>query len=271
MRPTLRIMGFNKPTWTPGHERTPVSATHFRRLADVRKRREQHTQDKLAARQLEGSLMSLAALLGCDVKDPDGDTVGELRDVVVRWTAGAPYPRMIAIVVRAGKRDVLIGARWIELSPPASVRLRSSNAYARAVERHASDVALAHDVLDHQIVDSNGTQIVRPADVYLAEVDGRVEAVGIEVGIGALLRRLGPRCLRSRIRPQRVIDWRDIASFAPARDDGGQQRGRRSDVAGRAGTGLALGEAAGDVRRLHPSEVRAALRAHKTGSEGGRP
>jgi uncharacterized protein YrrD len=256
-------MGFNKPTWKPGRERAGVSATEARRLAEFRGRREKHTRDRLAARQLEGSLLSLAALLGSDVKDVDGNTVGKLHDVIVRWTAGAPYPRMTAIVVRAGKRDVLIGARWIEMRPPASVRLRSSHAYARSAERHPADVALAHDVLDHQVVDSAGTQIVRPADVYLAEIDGGVQVMGIEVGIGALLRRVGPSFLRSRIRPQQVIDWRDIASFAPARPDGSRPRGRRSDMAGRPGAGLALGGSAGDVKRLSPSEVRTVLRAYK--------
>jgi sporulation protein YlmC with PRC-barrel domain len=54
--------------------------------------------------------LSLAALLGSDVKDAGGDTVGRLSDVVVRWAAGVPYPRMTAIVVRTGKRDVIIGA-----------------------------------------------------------------------------------------------------------------------------------------------------------------
>ena len=263
-------MGFNKPTWTPGHERNAVSADHFRRLAEIRKRREQQTRDRLAARQLEGSLVSLAALVGTEVKDPNGGAVGELRDVVVSWTAGASYPRMTAIVVRSGKRDALIGATWIEVSPPASVSLRSSKAFARAVERHPSDVALAHDVHDQQIVDSNGTQIVRPADVYLAQADGRFEAVGIEVGLGALFRRLGPKRLRGRVRPQQVIDWGDIASFAPARDDGKRRRGRRSDLAGPTGAGLALGGEAGDVRRLHPSEVQEALKSYKTRSDGDR-
>jgi hypothetical protein len=40
---------------------------------------------------------------------------------------------------------------------------------------------------------------VRPADVYLATVDGRVELVGIDVGVRTLLRRLGPKRLRSRL------------------------------------------------------------------------
>jgi sporulation protein YlmC with PRC-barrel domain len=258
-------MGFNKPTWTPGRERNALTATEERRLAAIRERRDRHTRDKVAARQLEGSLLSLAALLGSDVKDPEGNTIGKLRDVVVRWTEGAPYPRMAAIVVRTGKSDVAVGARGLELRPPAYARLRSGKAYARAVERHPADVALAHDVLDHQVVDSAGTQLGRPADVYLAEFDDAVEVVGIEVGPRALLRRLGPRFLRSRVRPQRVIDWRDIASFAPARPDGSRTRGRRSDMAGKPGAGLALGEAAPQLRRFRPSEVNEALRHYKTG------
>jgi hypothetical protein len=255
-------MGFNKPTWAPGRER---NATQASRLTEVRERREQHAADRLAARQLQGTLLSLAALVGSDVKDADGSTVGQLRDVVVRWTEGVAHPPMTAIIARTGKHDVLIGARWIEMRPPASVRLRSSTAYVRAVERHPADVALAHDVLDQQVVDSAGRQIVRPADVYLAGIDNGVEVVGIEVGIDALLRRLGPRFLRSRIRPQRVIDWQDIASFAPARPDGSPSRGRRSDIAGEVGAGLALGEAAPNVKRFRPSEVNEALRGYKTG------
>ena len=260
-------MGFNRPTWTPGHDRHGLSASRFKRIDALRKRRERQARERIAARELEGSLLSLAALLGSAVKDPAGETVGELRDVVVNWTSAAAYPPLTAIVVRAGRRNFLIGARWIELSPPASVRLHSSKTYARAVERHPPDVALAHDVLDQQVVDSGGKQIVRPADIYLAAVNGRVEAVGIEVGTVALLRRLGPRRLRGRVRPAQVMDWREIAAFAPAREDGRQPRGRRSDLAGQPGAGLALGGEAGDVKRLHPSEVPAALKPYETRGE----
>jgi hypothetical protein len=261
-------MGFNRPTWTPGHERHPLPRARFESLSELRGRRERRARENVAARELAGSLMSLAALVGSEVKDPDGRTVGKLRDVVVTWTAGPAYPPVTAIVVRAGKNDALIGARWIEASPPASIRLRSSKAYGRAVERRPADVALAHDVLDHQIVDSGGIQIVRPADVYLAAVHGRVELVGIEVGMRALLRRLGPRRLRGRVRPERVIDWGSIASFAPARDEGARARGRRAGIAGQAGAGLALGGAAADLRPMHPSEVEAALRALQSGPDG---
>jgi sporulation protein YlmC with PRC-barrel domain len=253
----------------PGRARNAAADTRFTQLAQLRARREQRAGEKVAARALEGSLISLTALIGSKVMDSDGRAVGRLRDIVVRWTAHESHPRVTAIIVRSGKRDALIGARWIEVSAPSSVRLRAAKAYARAVERHSGDVALAHDVLDRQVVDSGGIQIVRPSDIYLATVYGAVELVGIEVGIGALLRRLGPRRLRGRIRPERVIDWGSLASFAPSPVDAAEHHGRRSEIAGDAGAGLALAMSAGEVKRLRPSEAEAALRAAQAGSKGG--
>jgi hypothetical protein len=261
-------MGFNRVTWTPGHERKPIGASRVRGLAKLRRHHEARAREAVAARALEGSLISLAALLGSDVTDPDGRRVGRVRDVVVHWTTRGAHPPVRAIILRTGKRDVTIGARWLEVASPNAVRLRSARAYARSIDRHPADVALAHDILDRQVVDADGVQIVRPADLYLAAVEDRVELVGIEVGIRALVRRIGPKRRRTRVRPQRVIDWRAISAFAPPRADGDGHHGRRSDLAGEAGAGLELGRSAPEVKRLRPSEVQAALeasRARRTG------
>lgn len=267
-RANVAAMGFNKPIWTPGHDRRAVSDKHFGQLRRLRARNERSARDRVAARQLEGSLISLAALIGSAVNDPGGRQVGELRDVVVNWTATTAYPRMTGIVMRTGKHDTLVSDRWIEVSAPASVRLQSANAYARAVERRSGDVALAHDVLDHQIVDRDGTQIVRPSDVYLATVHGRVELIGVEVGLRALLRRMGPKRLRSRLRPQRVIDWGSIDGFAPRPGTGAQARGRRASIAGRPGAGIELDGTGTEVKHLRPSELQAALRRTETRRDG---
>jgi len=219
------------------------------------------------AHELKGSLISLAALLGSEVKDSDGRSVGRLSDVVVHWTTREAYPTVKAIVVKAGKLEVVIGARWLEVVSPSAVRLRSSRAYASAIDRHPGDVALAHDVLDRQVVDADGVQVLRPSDIYLAAVGDRIELVGIEVGVGALVRRLGPRRLRSHVRLGRAIDWGSISGFVP-RTPGDMRHGRRSQIAGEAGTGLELDREAAEVKRLRPSEVQAALedaRAKRTG------
>lgn len=72
-------MGFNRVTWTPGHERKPIGASHFRQLARLRRQREAREREAAAAYALKGSLVSLAALIGSEVKDSDGRSVGRLE------------------------------------------------------------------------------------------------------------------------------------------------------------------------------------------------
>jgi sporulation protein YlmC with PRC-barrel domain len=64
------------------------------------------------AHALSGRLVSLAALLGTDVKDPTGRSIGRLSDVVVHWTTRGAYPRVRAIVLKTREGEFLIGAKW---------------------------------------------------------------------------------------------------------------------------------------------------------------
>ena len=226
--------------------------------------RRQHAQRALeaaATHALQGELVSLVALLGTQVTALDGRRIGRLRDVVVHWTTRTPHPVVNAIVVRVGCRELMIGASWVEISQAGYVRLRADRALARQVQYRSGDVALARDVLDRQVVDLAGKQIVRPADLYFVLVDDHVALFGAEVGAKALIKRLGPRRFRRQVRPDRVIDWASIAGFMPARPDHGHRPGRRSELAGQSGSELELAEPAVDVQLLHPSEIEGELRA----------
>lgn len=59
-------------------------------------------------------------------------------------------------------------------------------------------VPLRGDVLDRQIVDAGGRRVTRIGDVALAPVDGRLEAVALEVGLRPVFRRLGLRRIARR-------------------------------------------------------------------------
>jgi hypothetical protein len=65
-------------------------------------------------------------------------------------------------------------------------------------------------VLDTQIVDVAGQRLARVADVVLTRTpDERLELVGVEVGMGAVLRRLGLRRLATRAGDD-VVAWADL-------------------------------------------------------------
>ena len=164
-------MGVIRMRWLPGSG----TGTDEDRANAVRRLREdgaRRWRETAAARELEGSLISLAGLLGTVVTDPREVAVGRLDDVIVHWTAASAYPAVTGIVVGTGKSEVFIGIRWVEMSAPATVRLRDSAVHARGAERRAREVSLAHDVLDRQVIDAAGVDMVRPADVYLAVVRG---------------------------------------------------------------------------------------------------
>lgn len=74
----------------------------------------------------------------------------------------------------------------------------------------ADELLLDRDVLDTQVVDIAGQRLARVGDVVLAHrTDGRVEVVGVEVGFGAVLRRIGLEGLAARTRRDAVA-WSDL-------------------------------------------------------------
>jgi hypothetical protein len=80
------------------------------------------------------------------------------------------------------------------------------------------DVALARDVLDRQLVDTSGVEVVRAADAYLLNGPQGWELAGIDVGLLSFGRRLVTR-RRACPPPDRVIDWAQLQAFVPRFSD----------------------------------------------------
>jgi CBS domain-containing protein len=111
----------------------------------------------------------------------------------------------------------------------------------REFQRREGEVLLHRDILDHQLVDTDEVQVVRPADLYLAQVGDKVRLVGVDVSLQTLLRRLGPKRFRWHPTPDRVIDWAAIEWF------GADSPGEPAAVK--------LREPNSALRRLRPAEL----------------
>lgn len=184
-----------------------------RSVTAVRSRYEQRAGRLSAVRGVRRSLVSLAGLIGRPVLNQAGAQIGEVADVVARWNSGETYPPVVGLVVKVGRRLSFLSVEQVERLGQDGVRLRSARLDLRDFVARFGEVRLAHDVLDHQLVDTDGVRVVRASDLYLAPVGGVVRLVGVDVGLGSLLRRLGPARLRTRPTPERVIDWGAIQSF----------------------------------------------------------
>jgi CBS domain-containing protein len=185
-----------------------------------------------ANRVVRRAIVSVAGLIAGPVRNQAGQEVGRLVDVVVRMDGEERYPPVTGLVVRVGRRHAFVEASDIADITRDGVTLRTARLDLRDYVRRPGEVLLARDVLDHQLVDVDGVQVIRAADLYLAPVGDRTRLVGVDVSAHSLLRRLGPRRLRTRPTPDKVIDWDAVAPFdEQATDAPSTVRLRRSQEA----------------------------------------
>jgi hypothetical protein len=202
-------------------------------------------------------VISVAHLLGRRVLDDAGTRIGKVSDIVVRWDAGVTHPPVVAVLIGVGSGFAVVDLQDVELTQ-AGVRLRSDRQIASRPVRAEGDVALARDVLDRQLVDVAGVQVVRAADVYLLNGPRGWELAGIDVGVRSLTRRLLPR-RKTCPAPDRAIDWADLQTFVPRFTDTALPGKGPAAAAGIVGGGVQLGRPAAQLKKLRATDVAAIL------------
>ncbi len=184
----------------------------------------------LARKNIRESLVSVAGLIGCPVRDDhDGRDLGKLVDVVVRH-GEENYPAVSGLIVKIGGSTSFIDGARISKLAKDEIRLSSTKINLKEYTRRPGESLLNEDVIDHQIVDVDGLRVVRSSDLYLAPLDKEIRLVGVDVSFVSFLRRVFPVTVRRRATPDRVVDWATVASLT---DSGGQVRtaGPRSALA----------------------------------------
>jgi CBS domain-containing protein len=188
--------------------------------ARFRDRRVSLERRATASQTVRESLVSLAGLIGGPVTNQSGEEVGRVVDVVARLYGADSYPPVTGLILRIGRRRTFLPADAVGKVHAGYVRLRTARVDLRDFTRRPGEALLAKDVLDHQLVDVDGVQVTRAADLYLAPLVDRVVLVGVDVSLPTLLRRLGPRRWQARPTPERVLDWQAVAPFGEEATEG---------------------------------------------------
>jgi CBS domain-containing protein len=159
----------------------------------------------------------LSQILGKPVWDAQGQRIGRCVDVLVE-DVDAGFPAVRAMALKNGEPEIrLVPSESISWLKP-SIILNTNNPPAYEATGH--ELWLAKQVLDRQIVDTDGRRLVRVNDLQLVRCtpDGPYSLGGVDVGSLGLLRRLGvenPTAglykLLGREAPQAIIPWSDVA------------------------------------------------------------
>lgn len=159
----------------------------------------------------------LSEILGHTITDFDGRYIGKLEDLIAREPADAIHPVVDALVIR-GKGKILTVPYALVMalfapSIPLNCRADEITAYQPAEE----DIFLSRDVLDKQIIDTDGARVVRVNDLELVRVNGTLYVGNVDIGLMGVLRRLGVEGLVRRLSsslhlraPQNIISWDDV-------------------------------------------------------------
>ncbi|HHY39034.1 MAG TPA: magnesium transporter [Clostridia bacterium] len=153
----------------------------------------------------------LSQIVGRNVTDQDGQSLGVLQDLVIR--AGQTPPTTHGYVVK-GKKGGLYwaSAGTVDLKTDGLI-IQNPAKSLRFYHPQENYILLAEDVLDKQVIDIQGRKVIRVNDIKLEWANGNFKVVAADVGFPGFLRRLGGRRLeRLFVRlglagGERLIPW----------------------------------------------------------------
>jgi CBS domain-containing protein len=139
----------------------------------------------------EGTFVFLSDLLGRPALGPSGERLGKVVDFLADGAEPA-YPKVTALRVRL-PRGEMRRVEWDQVleCDPKATRLKSGADALQALKLVGSEIPLAQDVLDKQILDTDDAKVERVNDLHLIRARGELRVAHVDVGFRGLVRRMG--------------------------------------------------------------------------------
>lgn len=134
----------------------------------------------------------LSAMLGMPVYDSTGEKLGIVSDLAI--STGEVFPRITSLAFKGpGRTPFMISWRkYVEDYADDKVVLNTEAFNIRFSYLQPREILLARDLLDKQIVDTQGLKIVRVNDLKISPSGSQLRLLGAEVGVRGILRGLHP-------------------------------------------------------------------------------
>lgn len=153
-------------------------------------------------------MIHLSQMLGKPVIDIDGERIGTISDLAIQ--TGEVFPRITSLAFKGpGNIPFMISWRkYVDEFDGSRIRLKVEATGIRFSYLQPEEVLLARDLLNRQIVDTQGMKVVRVNDLKLSESGSQLRLLGAEVGLRGILRGLAPWIERATVAIARTFGKR---------------------------------------------------------------
>ena len=137
-------------------------------------------------------MLYLSQMLGKPVIDSTGEKIGTISDLAI--STGEVFPRITSLAFQGpGKVPFMISWRkYVDLFDEDGITLAVPAHDIRFSYLQPDEVLLTRDLLNRQIVDTQGMKVVRVNDLKLSQSGTQLRLLGAEVGVRGILRGLHP-------------------------------------------------------------------------------
>lgn len=136
------------------------------------------------------TMLYLSQMMGKPVVDIQGEKIGTISDLAI--STGEVFPRITSLAFQGpGKVPFMISWRkYVDTFDEDGITLNAEAHDIRFSYLQPDEVLLARDLLNRQIVDTQGLKVVRVNDLKLSVSGSQLRLLGAEVGARGILRGL---------------------------------------------------------------------------------
>lgn len=142
-------------------------------------------------------MIYLSRMLGKPVLDANGAEIGTINDIAI--ATGEVFPRVTSLAFLGPDKTpfMLSWRKYVREFDGEQIHLNVASKDIRFSYLQPDEVLLHRDLLNKQIVDTQGMKVVRVNDLKLSESKNQMRLLGAEVGMRGILRGIHPALERA--------------------------------------------------------------------------
>jgi CBS domain-containing protein len=157
-------------------------------------------------------ILHLSTFLRRPIFDQDGDRIGRVQDLVARLGDDA-HPPIVGAVIRIEGRNLFVPIRKIGGLSEGRMTFEGRKVDLRRFERRPGELLLAEDLLARHLINLVRGRLIIANEIEIAEMEGRLEVVGVDPGRRPFFRRVLGQKMGQRVKAEAIVDFASIEPF----------------------------------------------------------